>query len=260
MEKIVIATRSLTIKLSDFEGPLDLLLHLIKQSEMDIFDLQIAQITEQYLAFIHEQKKMQLDVASEYLVMAATLLQIKSADLLPQETVEDDFIEEPYFDPREELMVQLLTYKQFQVASDQLRERENRHQQSFARLPLLAPDDAKFKLETKLAPGLGLIDLQTAFAHLLKKKKQQKPISRRVISEKYTMATAIKNIRQRFAVQKIGDMVTFDSLFDHVYDREPLVMTFLALLEMAKEDKVSLHQQNTQSEIFLKIEKLDDNE
>ncbi|MBZ6001137.1 MAG: segregation/condensation protein A [Leuconostoc gelidum] len=258
MEKVVIGTHSLTIKLSDFEGPLDLLLHLIKQSEMDIFDLQIAKITEQYLVFIHEQKKMQLDVASEYLVMAATLVQIKSADLLPQETFEENFVEESYFDPREELMAQLLTYKQFQVASDQLREREKQHQQSFARLPLLPPNDVK--LETKLAPGLELIDLQTAFAHLLKKKKQQKPISRRVISEKYTMAIAIKNIRQRFLAQKIGDMMTFDSLFDHVYDREPLVMTFLALLEMAKEDKVSLHQEDAQSEIFLKIEKLDDNE
>ena len=258
MEKVVIGTHSLTIKLSDFEGPLDLLLHLIKQSEMDIFDLQIAKITEQYLVFIHEQKKMQLDVASEYLVMAATLVQIKSADLLPQEIFEENFVEESYFDPREELMVQLLTYKQFQVASDQLREREKQHQQSFARLPLLPPIDVE--LETKLAPGLGLVDLQTAFAHLLKKRKQQKPISRRVISEKYTMTTAIKNIRQRFSTQQIGDMVTFDSLFDNVYDREPLVMTFLALLEMAKEDKVSLHQEDAQSEIFLKIEKLDDNE
>ena len=169
MEKVVIGTHSLTIKLSDFEGPLDLLLHLIKQSEMDIFDLQIAKITEQYLVFIHEQKKMQLDVASEYLVMAATLVQIKSADLLPQEIFEEHFVEESYFDPREELMVQLLTYKQFQVASDQLREREKQHQQSFARLPLLPPIDVE--LETKLAPGLGLVDLQTAFAHLLKKRK-----------------------------------------------------------------------------------------
>ncbi|GMA68070.1 hypothetical protein GCM10025884_16970 [Leuconostoc gelidum subsp. gelidum] len=171
MEKVVIGTHSLTIKLSDFEGPLDLLLHLIKKSEMDIFDLQIAKITEQYLVFIHEQKKMQLDVASEYLVMAATLVQIKSADLLPQETFEENFVEESYFDPREELMAQLLTYKQFQVASDQLREREKQHQQSFARLPLLPPND--IKLETKLAPGLGLIDLQTAFAHLLKKKSNK---------------------------------------------------------------------------------------
>lgn len=258
MEKIVIGVSSLTIKLNEFEGPLDLLLHLIKQSEMDIFDLPIAKITEQYLVFIHEQQNMQLDVASEYLVMAATLVQIKSADLLPQETVEDDFIEESYFDPREELMLQLLTYKQFQAASGKLRERENQHQQSFARLPMLVPADVK--LETKLAPGLGLIDLQTAFAHLLSKKRQQTPISRRVISEKYTMTTAINNIRQRFMTQKVGDVVTFESLFDDLYDREPLVMTFLALLEMAKEDKVTMHQASVQSEIFLKIEKLDDNE
>ena len=124
MEKSNIVASSLTIKLSDFEGPMDLLLHLIKKSELDIFDLPIATITAQYLAFIHAQQEMQLDVASEYLVMAATLVQIKSADLLPQETYDDPLIEADYIDPRDELMQQLLTYKQFQVASAQLRERE----------------------------------------------------------------------------------------------------------------------------------------
>jgi len=258
MEKVDIATNSLTIKLSEFEGPLDLLLHLIKKSEMDIFDLPIATITEQYLLFIREQQNMQLDVASEYLVMAATLVQIKSADLLPQETFDDDFIDDDFFDPREELMLQLLTYKQFQVASSELREREMQHQQSFSRLPMLAPTD--MVSETKLSPGLGLIDLQTAFAHLLSKKKQQRPISRRVVREKYTLTQAINNIKRHFACHQVGDEIRFESLFDEVYEREPLVMTFLAILEMSKEDKVLLYQTDKRAEIFLKIEKLDENE
>lgn len=258
MEKSNIGTNSLTIKISEFEGPLDLLLHLIKKSEVDIFDLPIATITEQYLDFIQAQQDMQLDVASDYLVMAATLVQIKSSELLPQEIFEEDFTEETYFDPREELMNQLLTYKQFQIASDKLRERENHNQQSFARLPMLVPDD--FKLETKLVSGLGLIDLQMAFANLLNKKNKERAIIRHVNREKYTMATAINHINARFRIQNVGDMITFESLFDNVYGRESLVMTFLALLEMAKEDKVTLHQSNTQSEIFLKIKKLDENE
>lgn len=258
MEKSNIVAQRLTIKLSDFEGPLDLLLHLIKKSELDIFDLPIATITAQYLAFIQTQQEMQLDVASEYLVMAATLVQIKSADLLPQETYDDEVLLDEYQDPREELMRQLLTYKQFQAASAQLREREQVDHQSFARLPMAVPAD--FELDVALAPGLGLVDLQLAFAKLLRKKRQYEPISRRVVREKMTMAQAVTNIRRHFATHQVGDMVTFASLFDQLHDRESLVMTFIALLEMAKADQVILHQTDAQAEIFVEIENLDGHE
>ncbi|WP_459523932.1 segregation and condensation protein A [Leuconostoc lactis] len=258
MEKSNIVAQRLTIKLSDFEGPLDLLLHLIKKSELDIFDLPIATITAQYLAFIQTQQEMQLDVASEYLVMAATLVQIKSADLLPQETYDNEVLLDEYQDPREELMRQLLTYKHFQAASAQLREREQVDHQSFARLPMAVPAD--FELDVALAPGLGLVDLQLAFAKLLRKKRQHEPISRRVVREKMTMAQAVTNIRRHFATHQVGDMVTFASLFDQLHDRESLVMTFIALLEMAKADQVILHQTDAQAEIFVEIENLDGHE
>ena len=258
MEKSNIVASSLTIKLSDFAGPMDLLLHLIKKSELDSFDLLIATITAQYLAFIHAQQEMQLDVASEYLVMAATLVQIKSADLLPQETYDDPLIEADYIDPRDELMQQLLTYKQFQVASAQLQEREQTDQQSFARLPMLVPED--FEPDMTLAPGLALIDLQVAFAKLLRKKRQNTPISRRVVQEKMTLAQAIGRVRQRFAKHHVGDTIAFTSLFDDLQDREPLVMTFMALLEMAKEAKITLHQTDATAEIFLEIETIDGHE
>lgn len=237
---------------------MDLLLHLIKKSELDIFDLPIATITAQYLAFIHAQQEMQLDVASEYLVMAATLVQIKSADLLPQETYDDPLIEADYIDPRDELMQQLLTYKQFQVASAQLREREQTDQQSFARLPMLVPED--FEPDMTLAPGLTLIDLQVAFAKLLRKKRQNAPISRRVVQERMTLAQAIGRVRQRFAKHHVGDTIAFTSLFDDLQDREPLVMTFIALLEMAKEAKITLHQTDATAEIFVEIETIDGHE
>lgn len=255
MEKVGIENNGLTIKLTDFEGPIDLLLHLIKKSEMDIFDLPIAEITTQYLDFIHTQQAMQLDVASEYLVMAATLMQIKSYDLLPNDIVETDFEDDEYTDPREELMLQLLTYKQFQVVSETLREREQSDQQSFPRLPMMAPEDVD--QEIGLAPGLGLVDLQMAFTHLLAKKRQQQPISRRVVTEKYTITDAVSNIHRHLLGQKVGDMVAFTTFFDDVYEREPLVMTFLALLEMAKAEKISLHQMDYEHEFFVEIEDLD---
>lgn len=258
MEKVNIAKNGLTIKLSDFEGPIDLLLHLIKKSEMNIFDLPIAEITAQYLAFIHTQQAMQLDVASEYLVMAATLVKIKSSDLLPEEALDDLGFEEEYTDPREELMLQLLTYKQFQVASEVLRERENADQQSFSRVPMMTPDDLDY--DTTLAPGLVLVDLQTAFTKLLQKKRQQRPIRRHVTAETYTLVEATHNINKHLINHRVGDHVSFTSLFDNMFEREQLVMTFLALLEMAKGKKIKLHQNHYQQEIYVEIEAFDEDE
>lgn len=258
MEKNIV-TQRLTIKLSEFEGPLDLLLHLIKKAELDIFDLPIAVITEQYLSFIQKQQSMQLDVASEYLVMAATLVQIKSSDLLPNDTIEVDDIEVDFLDPKETLMLQLLTYKQFQVASESLRERENTNQQSFSRLPSLSPEFNQMALKP-LAPGLELIDLQVAFEHLLRKKRQQQPISRRVVSEKFTLTMAFDYIAQQLQGQPRGAVIAFDDLFENMADKEAMVMIFLALLEMAKETKISFHQADASADIFLEIETLSDDE
>ena len=119
---------------------------------------------------------------------------------------------------------------------------------------------ADFEPDMALAPGLGLVDLQVAFAKLLRKKRQHEPISRRVVREKMTMAHAVANIRQHFAAHQVGDMLPFESLFDQLHDRESLVMTFIALLEMAKEDQVILHQTDAQAEIFVEIENIDGHE
>jgi len=104
------------------------------------------------------------------------------------------------------------------------------------------------------------VDLQVAFAKLLRKKRQHEPISRRVVREKMTMAHAVANIRQHFAAHQVGDMLPFESLFYQLHDRESLVMTFIALLEMAKEDQVILHQTDAQAEIFVEIENIDGHE
>ncbi|MBZ1512885.1 segregation and condensation protein A [Leuconostoc mesenteroides] len=258
MEKSNIAKNGLTIKLSDFEGPIDLLLHLIKKSEMNIFDLKIADITSQYLDFIHAQQAMRLDVASEYLVMAATLVKIKSANLLPEEEPGDYAVDEEYADPREELMLQLLTYKQFQVASESLREREQLKQQSFPRTQMKAPDNLEHPIT--LAPGLSLGDLQTAFAQLLRRKKKEKPIRRHVTAETYSLEEAVNNINKHFLQHQTGDMIPFASFFDDIYEREHLVVTFLALLEMAKDKRLKLHQEHQQQEIYVEIEAFGEDE
>jgi segregation and condensation protein A len=215
------------------------LLHLIKQAEMNIFDLPIADITAHYLDFLRTQQALQLDVAGEYLVMAANLLRIKSHDLLPveQDNEVDVLVEE--VDPREELMLQLLTYRQFQQAADTLKVREQSQQQSFSRLPQLPPQQPI----TPLAPGLGLVDLQTAFAQILARHRRQKPLNRRVINDRYTLQDAMHHLHEQLEQVTAEQPVAFADLFvDVAPQRDVLVMHFLAILELAKTGQILLEQ------------------
>ena len=238
MESSRITEASLTIKISDFEGPLDVLLHLIKKAEMNIFDLPIAEITAQYVDFLQAQRALQLDVAGEYLVMAANLLRLKSHDLLPVEQAADEELFVDEIDPREALMLQLLTYKQFQVAAENLRERETAHQQSFTRLATVPAE----QILPPLAPGLGLVDLQTAFAQILARHQRQKPLNRRVVNDAYTLQDALTNIRTHLANLTVDHAQTFTSFFADLQTREALVMNFLAILELAKTRVLLLEQ------------------
>ena len=153
-----------TYHLDEFDGPLDLLLHLIKVNEMDILDIPIVAITEQYLDFLHQAEERNLDIAGEFLVMAATLMSIKSTYLIPKNeelTYDQDLAEFVYEeDPREALMAQLLEYQRYQQAADDLREREEGRQLQFSRAPMAIPEDIEV---APLPEGLGLFDLQLAF-------------------------------------------------------------------------------------------------
>ena len=126
-------TEQLTLILTDFEGPLDLLLHLINQTKIDIYDIPIAEITTQYLDYLHQMQELKLDVAGDYLVMAATLMKIKSKLLLPAPPAMAEALEEYYVDPRQELVDQLLAYQAFQKIATVLQERESERQLLFAK-------------------------------------------------------------------------------------------------------------------------------
>ena len=147
------------IKVHDFEGPLDLLLHLIKQSEMDIYDIQISQITSQYLDYLHQMQSHQLEVAGEYFVMAATLMDIKSQMLLPSPPVLDDELEVEELDPRQELVEQLLEYQRYKKAADRLKDKENLRQQEYTRPAMQVPREM---VKSHVEPGIKLTDLQQA--------------------------------------------------------------------------------------------------
>src|SRR5690554_2806128 len=149
------------VKIDLFEGPLDLLLHLINRLEIDIYDIPVAQITEQYLLYIHTMKELELDVASEYLVMAATLLAIKSKMLLPQhdEGLEDDMQFEIEDDPRDELVARLIEYRKYKEAATELKELENERGLMFTRPPTDLEEYTKDVKAEKIDLNVNLYDM-----------------------------------------------------------------------------------------------------
>ncbi|MBS9334643.1 segregation/condensation protein A [Fructobacillus sp. M1-10] len=241
----------LTIKITDFEGPLDLLLHLIKKHEMDILALPIAQVTEQYLSFIKDQQAMQLDVAAEYLVMAAKLIRLKSNDLLPQPEVEEELADEEGVDPKQELINRLLVYQRFQQATEFFDARQTVGMQSFGR-PALFDETPEEDRRLTLAPGLSLVDLQLAFDNVVARQKDLVPRTRQVHSETFTIGDGIKTIEIKLKALPAKASLTFTELFDGLYDVDRMVMTFLGLLEMSKEKKLTIWQANLEDEILIK--------
>ncbi|GAP00250.1 segregation and condensation protein A [Fructobacillus ficulneus] len=230
-----------------------MLLHLIKKHEMDIFQLPIAEVTKQYLSFIHDQQAMQLDVAAEYLVMAAKLIHLKSTDLLPKAPVEedaDDDFEE--LDPKEELINRLLVYQRFQQATGFFHDRQEADLQSYVR-PAVADSQAHEDQVLELAPGLTLIDLQLAFDNVLARKRDLAPRIRQVASDSFTIADGIATIHDRLQTLGKEESLPFSALFDHIDQVDQLVMTFLGLLEITKAGEITLWQADLTEQILIKV-------
>lgn len=225
---------SLTFKLPTFEGPLDLLLHLIKANEMDIYDIPMADITAQYLASLKQMQALQLDLGGEYLLLAATLLNIKSKMLLPNEIIEAD-AEEEFFDPREDLVKQLLLHEYYQKAAVALSDYADKRSLSYTieaavserQQPVLADEQLDIALLTK------------AFEQALLKQQLQKPTPRTIIEEKYPLKQEIAQLKKLLTKQ---DRLTFGELLAETKEIEKVVTVFLALLELIKSQEVSMHQ------------------
>lgn len=241
-----------SVKIDAFEGPLDLLLHLINRYEIDIYDIPMAQITEQYLRFIHAMQVLQLDVASEYLVMAATLLAIKSKMLLPKTEVDIDLelgidgelIEE---DPREELMRRLLEYRKYKEAASQLKEYELDRSQLFTRPP---GNLSAYIMDKKEAPisDVSIYDMLSAFQHLLKRKKLKEPKFTKVERQEIPIQQRMEEILED--LEKSGGKRNFYSLFP-IIERGHIVVTFLAVLELMKNKEIRCEQEKNFEDIFI---------
>ena len=229
------------IKLPLFEGPLDLLLHLIKEHKMDIYDIQISLITEQYLEYIEMMKELNLEIAGDFLVMAATLIHIKSRMLLPiEETADTD---EPE-DPRLELVMKLLEYKSFKDAALGLQEMQDEWAEVIPRVPL--PDDSEEEGEPDLSLfDLNLFDLLSAFNKLLEKAPPETvKITRDVLTVKSRMNHIID-------ILKANKSLAFEELFKDDIHFSSLLVTFIALLELIKLGLAKCYQKGSFSPIWI---------
>ncbi len=229
------------IKLEVFEGPLDLLLYLIKKDEVNIYDIPIAQITDQYLEYLDMMKLLDLDVVGDFLVMAATLMQIKSKMLLPPDPSEQVQEEE---DPRDELVRRLLEYKKFKEAADDLRNKEMVRQDFFRR----TPDEAKIKEMKEEATEVyfeaNLFDLISAFANALK--NVPKDVFYEVIKEEFTVEQKIHDILHLFLHRP---KIFLAELFSKTRSKDEIIVTFMAVLELIRLREVVAMQKGIFSEI-----------
>lgn len=213
------------VKLEIFEGPLDLLLYLIKKDELDIYDIAIERITSQYLAYIDTFRTLNIELASEFIVMAANLMYLKSRTLLPQnvQPPEEDAEED---DPRWELIRQLVEYKKFKDAAQFLHVRDTEGAEFFAATPevpdLTAPVDGM--------PQVGIFDLIRAFQKVLKRFEDVHTL-REIVDDRWTVSDKIDHL---LAVVPAGTQVKFESLFDAATSRSEVIVTFMAMLELMK--------------------------
>lgn len=236
----------LHVKIDGFEGPLDLLLHLIQQYEMDIYEVPLAEVTDQYLAYVNTMQTLRLEVAAEYLVVAATLLAIKSYQLLPKPPVlEDDTAEESEEDLREALLQQLLEYRKFKYAAGELKEKEELRRQFVGREPA---DLTPFEKEVPLVKNqLTTIDLFLAFHDVLEKQKKAQFVEATIEREDISVSQKVTWVKKYFQVHT--GRRNFSELFTSS-ERGELVNTFLAILELMKEGFIQGYQDGNFKDIY----------
>jgi segregation and condensation protein A len=232
------------VELPVFEGPLDLLLHLIRKHEIDIFDIPIALITDKYLAYINWMQALNLDVAGEFLVMASTLAHIKSRLLLPSGEGEDEE-EEEELDPREELVRRLLEYQRYKEAADELRQRPILNRDVFSHgttteIPKDQQDESPFS-------EVSVFKLIEALDKAMHKAKRR--VSHDIIVERISIVDCIHELSDKLL--RVGEM-TFEELFDEGMTKMAVIVTFIALLEMSRLRMVRMHQADGSEVIYVR--------
>jgi segregation and condensation protein A len=236
--------------LGDFSGPLDLLLHLIKKSKMEIFDIEISEITNQYLEYLEKAKEINLDIDSEYLVMASELIEMKSRKLLPYNKDEEE--DEEYVNPEDELKRRLLEYQKYKESTNAFRNLELKRSSYFTKAPEMLSNYSEEKISND--GSVDVYDLLDAFQKLLERQKYSKPVNTKIARHELSVKERTVKIRE---ILKSKKRLNFVELFDD-FSKPYVVVTFLSILEMTKNREITLKQDNNFGDIYL--ERVDSNE
>ena len=239
------------IKVADFEGPFDLLLHLIKKNKMDIYNIEIYKITNQYLRYLDEMKEMDLEITSEFIVIAASLIEIKSKSLLPKVKVEDENEE----DIENKLKLRLIEYKQIKAVSSFFKERHINSGEIYSKKPeIIEIEEEKApKCNEDIFKNLTLIDLYNIYNNILdtyhNKQNNINVVQRKIYTDKYKVEDKMKELLDRF---NNANVIEFRSIIKESESKLETVVTFLALLELIKLRVIIAYQESNFKEILMK--------
>ncbi len=236
---------NMNFKINDFEGPLDLLLHLVRSSQMDIYEIDTCKIIEEYLAFINSIDKNDLDNASEYLVMAAELIHLKSKILISDE-YEEESDEEYSINSEEDLKNKLIEYEKYKQITDTFRDLEENRKGYYTKIP---ENINEYRDAVKLSNdgSVTLDDLVQAFLELKKREEYHKPMHTRITRKEISVEEKTHYIRN---ILKEKKRIEFKELFE-TFDKENVVVTFLSILNMSKNNEITLTQKKLFGNIYI---------
>lgn len=234
-----------SIKINEFEGPLDLLLHLIKEKNKDIQDISIEEITKQYMDYLNSMQELNIEIASSYLVMASELMLIKSNSLIPNNKTETDSKDEE--EPnKEELIKRLIEYKKYKELTKNFKTLEINRKQIYIKSPSKIETNNKEKV---INQDKTINDLLDAFKILLERKDKEKPLNTKITNKEYSIKKRKSDIKNILIKKKKAE---FKDLFDK-YNKSYIIVTFLSILELAKENTINLIQEENFQNIYIEL-------
>lgn len=230
------------ITIDNFEGPLDLLLHLVKESNIDIYNIRVVEITDKYLEYINREKELNINISSSYLVMAAELMYLKSKSLLPSMNKEEESDEEI---TRENLISKLLEYKKYKELTPRFKELEEERRKIYIK----GPEKISEYRENSYDGEASVVDLLNAFKKFLERKDLEKPLETTITSKEYSVRERKSGIRN---ILKTRRRAYLEELFEE-YNRAYAVVTFLSVLEMVKEKDIIIKQDKNFDKILVEL-------
>lgn len=235
------------IKINEFEGPLDLLLHLIKKSNINIYDISIDEITKQYLDYINQMEQLNINIASEYILMAAELMEIKSRSLLPSKTEEiDEDTEEEI--TKENLINRLIEYQKYKEITSEFKSLEQNRKQIYIK----SPENITSMYNGKITNdgSVTIEDLMEALKKFQERKEKEKPLSTKVTRKEYSVRKRKEDVKKYLKEKGKSE---FTELFSE-YNKSYIVVTFMSILELVKEEEIFIKQEKNFDKIYLELQ------